>query len=71
MTKQEFLNTEKKTPVDTIAGHLLVTNSPTSLKEITRALNRIQKVLYTDASKSTPFKDVVAGVEKAVFYAHD
>lgn len=71
MTKQEFLNTEKKTPADTIAGHLLVSNSPTALKEMHRALNRITKVLFTDASKSTPWKDVLAGVEKAIFYAHD
>lgn len=71
MTKQEFLNMEKKTPADTIAGHLLVTQSATSLKEIQRALNRITKVLYTDAAKSTPYKEVLAGVDKAIFYVHD
>lgn len=71
MTKQEFLNTEAKTAGDQVAKCVLQSHSATAIKQLKRDLATLNKALYTDAWKQLPLKDIVAGVERALFYALD
>lgn len=71
MTKQEFLNAEAKTGADQVAKCVLQSHSPTAIKQLKRDLATLNKALYTDAWKKLPLTDVVAGVERAIFYALD
>lgn len=67
MTKQEFINATHKTPEDNAAQALLITQSMTSLKEIKRAFNTINKTLVRNEYKTMTLPALTAAIEKAAF----
>lgn len=67
MTKQEFLNTPAKTPVDEATQIVLANSSMTSLKELKRQVSALSKMLYKEHLKALPLKDITAVIEKAAF----
>lgn len=71
MTKQEFLNTPAKTPVDGAAQVIITTNSMTSLKQLSRDTKALYKALYKEEHKNLPFRDIMAAIEKAMFFIID
>lgn len=68
MTKQEFLNTPAKTPIDAAAQQIITSNSMTSLKQLSRETKALFKTLYKDEHKNMAFKDIIAAIEKAMFF---
>lgn len=68
MNKQEFLNAPAKTPIDSAAQQLITSNSMTSLKQLSRETKAMYKSLYKDEHKNLPLKDIMAAIEKAMFF---
>lgn len=68
MTKQEFINTPAKTAVDGAAQQIITTHSMTTLKQLQRSNKALYKALYKDEHKALSFKDIMAAIEKAMFF---
>lgn len=71
MNKQEFLSKPATSATDEAAQILLRTQSMTSMKEIKRVVNTLQKTLYGEKVARLPLEEVAKAVEKAAYLIVD